>query len=324
MTHHIRTLGLAGAAALLLAAPAHAQRQVNERHDASATGTVEIQMNSGSVRVTGWSRNEVQVTGTLSRSGDRVEMDGGGRAVEVRVASRNGGRGAAAALEVRVPAGSTLVVGAGSAPITVGGITGSVEATSASGPVTVQSSARRVEVVAQSGPVTVDGQTDVLDVTAMSGPVRVNANVRQRAVIEALSGPVDLLGTVGEVQVNAVSGPVRVTNATGRVEIEAVSGNVTVNGTRLRGNVQSVSGNLVVGGTLGGALALESHGGNVELRLPQGASAEVEVHTFSGSLRSDFGNGSGSRGRERHVTIGRNGPAVTVTTFSGDVKLLRR
>jgi DUF4097 and DUF4098 domain-containing protein YvlB len=322
---HIRTLGLAGAAALLLAAPAHAQRQVNERHDASATGTVEIQMHSGSVRVTGWSRNEVQVTGTLSRAGDRVVVDGGGRTLEVRVASGRGGRGGSAALEIRVPAGSTLEVNAASAPITVSGVTGSVEAVSASGSVTVQAASRRVEVVAQSGPVTIDGQTDVLDVTAMSGPVRVNANVRQRASIEALSGPVDVLGTVGELQLNAVSGPVRVANATGRVEIEAVSGNVVVNGVRLRGNVQSVSGNLLVSGTLSGALTLESHGGDVELRLPQGASAEVEVGTFNGRLQSDFGGGARqSGGRERHVTIGRGGPAVNITTFSGNVKLLRR
>ncbi|HYR07453.1 MAG TPA: DUF4097 family beta strand repeat-containing protein [Longimicrobium sp.] len=322
---HFRTLGMAGAAALLLAVPAHAQRQVNERHDASATGTVEVHMNSGSVRVTGWSRNEVQVTGSLSRTGDRVMMEGAGRTLEVRVASRNGGRGGAAALEIRVPAGSTLEVTAGSAPITVSGVTGSVEAVSGSGPVTVQGSSRRVEVVAQSGPVTIDGQTDVLDVTAMSGPVRVNASVRQRAAIEALSGPVDVLGAVGELQLNAMSGPVRVTNATGRVEIEAVSGNVVVNGTRLRGSVQSVSGGVVVGGTLGGALDLESHGGDVELRLPQGASAEVEVATFSGRLQSEFGGGARqSGGRQRHVTIGRGGPAVTIKTFSGNVKLLRR
>lgn len=320
---HIRTLGLASAAALLLAIPAHAQRQVNARHDASSTGTVEIEMHSGSVRVTGWSRNEVQVTGNLARGDDRMELEGRGRTVEVRVAGRRG-RAGPANLEIRVPAGSTVQVMAGSAPVNVSGVTGAVEVESASGPVRVHASSRRVEVVAQSGPVTVDGQTGTLEVTAMSGPVRVNANVRQRVSIEALSGPVDLLGSVGEAQVHAVSGNVRVTNATGRVEIEAVSGNVSVTGSRLRGNVESVSGNLVVAGSLGGALTLESHGGNVELRLPSGTNAHVDVETFSGGLRSDFGGGSGDSRRERRVTIGRGGPRVTINTFSGDVRLLRR
>lgn len=320
---HFRTLGLAGAAALLLAAPAHAQRQVNARHDAASTGTVEIEVGSGSVRVTGWSRNEVQVTGTLARNDDRVEVEGSGRTVEVRVASARGGRGARASLEIRVPAGSSLAVTTGAAPITVTGITGNVEAESAAGTVTVNGNGRRVEVMAHAGQVTIEGQAETVDVTAMAGPVRVTANVRQRATIEALSGPVDLLGRVGEVDVSAMSGNVRVANATGRVEIEAVSGTVTLNGTRLRGTVESVSGGIVVDGSVGGSLSLESHGGDIEFRLPSGAGAEVEVETFSGALRSDFGNGTGGR-RDRHVTIGRGGPAVSITTFSGDVKLLRR
>ena len=138
-----------------------------------------------------------------------------------------------------------------------------------------------------------------------------------------MSGPVDLLGSVNELDLTAMSGPVRVTNAGGRVEIEAVSGSVTLNGSRLRGNVQSVSGTVVVGGTLGGPLSVESHSGDVELRLPRGAAAEVEITTYNGDFRSDFGNGRGSS-HERHVTIGRGGPTVSITTFSGDVKLTRQ
>lgn len=320
---HIRTLGLVAGAALLMAAPAQAQRQVSARHDASATGTVEISINAGSLRVTGWGRNEVQVTGTVAREGDQLQLDGGGRMVEVRVEGRRGTRAGAAHLEVRVPAGSRVEVSAASAPITINGVNGHVEANSQNGGVTVQGSPRAIEIISHSGAVVVGGQTDVLDVTSMSGPVRVSGNVRQRADIEALSGPVDLLGTVGEAHVSAMSGPVRVSNATGRVEIEAVSGGVTLNGTRLRGSVQSVSGRVVVSGSLGGTLDLESHSGGVELRLPRNASAEVEVSTFNGALNSDFGNGTGGR-RERHVTIGRGGPAVSITTFSGDVKLARQ
>ena len=320
MTRNL-TLGLA-AAALLAAVPAHAQRDVNARHDASAGGTVEIEMNQGSLRVTGWARREVQVTGTLSRPGDRVALDGSGGSVEVRVEGRNGSRGGPATLEVRVPAGSTLEIMAGSAPVTVNGVTGSIEVTQG-GPVTIQGNPRAVEIVSIHGGVTVEGQMDRLNVTAMSGRVHVTANVRQRAEVMARSGPGDLLGRVNELELTALGGPVRVNNAAGRVEIDAVSGGVTLNGTRLRGNVKSVAGAIVVGGTLGGPLSLESHSGDVELRLSGGAAAEVEMTTYNGELRSDFGNGRGSS-RERRVSIGRGGPAVSITTFSGDVRLTRR
>lgn len=324
MTHH-RNVGLALAAALLLAGPAHAQRQVNARHDAASTGTVEIALHSGSVRVTGWSRNEVQVTGT-AQGRDEVRLEGSGRTVEVRVGGSRPGRGGTATLEVRVPAGSTLEITAGSAPVTVTGVTGTVEATSRSGGITVQGSPRGVELTAHSGPVTVEGRTDVLEVTAMSGPVRVTADVRQRAEIHAMSGPVDVLGSVTELEVSALSGNVRVANATGRVEVEGVSGNMSVTGTRLRGSVTTVSGGILVNGSLAGPITMESHGGNVELRLPSGASAEVDVETFSGGFRSEIPGVRESREsrHERHVSVGRGGPAVSITTFSGDVKLSRR
>lgn len=325
MTTIDRALGIA-AAALLLAAPAQAQRQVNARQEASPAGRVEVELNGGSLRVVGWSRGEVQVTGTLARPSDRLEVDGGGRMVEVRVQGARG-RAGPAHLEIRVPAGSTLELTAHDAPITVSGITGAVEATAHSGAVVIQGNPRRVEVLAHSGAVTLDGQTDNLSVTAMSGAVRVTGAVRQRAEIQAMSGSVELLGPVNEARVNALSGGVRVANATGRVQVEAVSGNVNVTGTRLRGDVKTVAGNVVVTGTLGGALEVESHAGNVELRLPASTAAEVQVATFNGRLQSDFGGAREHRGpgvRERHVSIGRGGPAVTITTFSGDVKLTRR
>jgi len=320
---HFRTLGLAGAAALLLAAPAHAQRQVNVRHDASSSGTVEIEINSGSVRVTGWSRNEVQVTGSLARGGDRVELDGGGRTVEVRVASGRGGRGGPANLEIRVPAGSSVEVVTGAAPVSVSGVNGAVEAVSQGGNTTVTGSPRSVSVAAAGGGVSINVQTEDVSISAMAGPVHVAGNVRGRAEISAMAGTVDVVGTVGEAEISALSGHVRVANVTGgRVQISAVSGGVTVNGSRLRGTVSSVSGNIVASGSLGGGLTLESHSGNVELRLPANAAADVDVTSYSGELDSDWR--LSRDGREWRGTIGRGGPNVSITTFSGSVKLTRR
>ena len=319
-----RTLRMAAAAAaLLLAGEAQAQRQVNARHDASATGTVEIQMNDGTLRVTGWSRREVQVTGSLSREGDRVVVEGSGGTVEVRVESRRG-RGGPANLEIRVPAGSSLEVVTGPAPITVSGVTGAVEVASQGGATTIGGSPRSVDVAAAAGSVTVDVQTEELSVSAMAGPVRVGGVVRQRAEISAMAGNVDLTGSVGEAEISALSGNVTVANVTGgRVEISAVSGDVRLNGSRLRGTVSSVSGNITAGGSLGGALSLESHSGNVELRLPAGTGADVDVTSYSGELDSDWRLNRESR-HEWHGTLGRGGHSLSITTFSGNVKLSRR
>jgi DUF4097 and DUF4098 domain-containing protein YvlB len=320
---HIRIVSLAtAAAALLLAGKADAQRQVNARHDAAANGTVEISINTGSVRVTGWNRNEVQVTGTLQRESDRVVLDGSGRTVEVRVQGGRG-RGAGATLEVRVPAGSSLEVNTHAAPITVNGVTGAVEMVSQAGAITVQGRPRSVDAMSHAGAVTVDAETDRATITAMAGPVRLAGTVRQRAEITAMAGSVEVPAAVGEVEINALNGAVRVANVTGgQVEITSVSGTVNVTGTRLRGSVNSVSGAVVVTGSLGGALSVESHAGSVELRLPGNTGARVDINSFSGGVDSDWR--LTRDGREWHGTLGRGGPTVSISTFSGSVKLSRR
>jgi DUF4097 and DUF4098 domain-containing protein YvlB len=321
---HIRIASLAAAAAaLLLAGEAGAQRQVNARHDAAPNGSVEIEINNGSVRVVGWGRNEVQVTGSVGREGDRLALDGTGRVTEVRIEGRRGHAGSAT-LEVRVPAGSSVEVTAvGNAPITVTGVNGAVETVSRNGVTHIQGSPRTVEVTSQNGGITLDGDTDRAILTSMSGPVRLNGTVRQRAEVNAMSGAVEISGNVGEVEINALNGAVRVANVTGgRVEITSVSGSVNVSGTRLRGNVASVSGSVVVSGSVGGALNVESHAGSVELRLPGGTGAQVDITSWSGGVDSDWR--LQREGREWSGTLGRGGPNVSITTFSGSVKLTRR
>ncbi|HST57435.1 MAG TPA: DUF4097 family beta strand repeat-containing protein [Longimicrobium sp.] len=321
---HIRTLSLAAvAAALLLAGEAGAQRQVNARHDAAPNGTVEIQINNGSVRVVGWGRREVQVTGTTSRDGDRVQLEGGGRRTEVRVEGSRG-RAGPVVLEVRVPAGSSLAVtSAGNVGITVTGVNGAVETATRNGPTVVQGSPRTVEITTQNGPVTLDGDTDRATITSRSGPVRMNGTVRQRAEVNAMNGAVEIGGSVGEVEISSLNGAVRVANVTGgRVEISSVSGSVSVTGTRLRGNVESVAGSVTVSGSLGGALNVESHAGAVVMRLPGNTGAEMQVTSWSGGVSSDWR--LRREGREWSGTLGRGGPNVSITTFSGAVRITRR
>ena len=60
------TLSLAAVLALLLTAPlAAADTPINRRTAADPTGLVEISNTAGHVTVTGWERNEVEVTGSL-------------------------------------------------------------------------------------------------------------------------------------------------------------------------------------------------------------------------------------------------------------------
>ena len=55
---------------LMVASPANAARDVSESLNAADDGRVSISNTSGAIEVEGWSRNQVEVTGTI---GDDVE-----------------------------------------------------------------------------------------------------------------------------------------------------------------------------------------------------------------------------------------------------------
>ncbi len=64
--------------------------------------------------------------------------------------------------------------------------------------------------------------------------------------------------------------------------------------------------------------------GDVQLQLPADASARLEASTFSGDLRSDWGNpsrGDDGPGKELKTTIGGGDAFIHVESFSGDVRV---
>ena len=97
---------------LLLSFPATlaADSEVERMVDARPDGLVTICNVAGSVKVIGWGRNQVQITGTLGRGVEELEVDSSGRTIEIEVrhARRSHGWDGDAHLEIRVPRGSEL------------------------------------------------------------------------------------------------------------------------------------------------------------------------------------------------------------------------
>ncbi len=88
----------------LLALPAMAE-EIDETLDAAADGHVDISNIAGSVKVSGWSRNAVEVTGTLGPKVEELvfERDRDKITIKVKV-PRNAGRGIDSDLRYQRPA----------------------------------------------------------------------------------------------------------------------------------------------------------------------------------------------------------------------------
>ncbi|HEX8431164.1 MAG TPA: DUF4097 family beta strand repeat-containing protein, partial [Longimicrobium sp.] len=186
-------LNIVAVAALLVAGPALAQQQVDQRRPASATGAVEVSVPTGSIRVVSWSRNEVRVTGSVGRGAERLEFSGsGGRTVVAVIFPRNGRNIRGSDLDVYVPAGARVAVRSISAEAEVRGVQGAVEVNTVSGGVQVEGRPASVDANSQSGDIDVNTTTARVHAGSVSGSVRVAGTVRNEVEARTVSGDIDV------------------------------------------------------------------------------------------------------------------------------------
>jgi hypothetical protein len=282
------------AAAAVLAGPALAD-QVDERRPAASDGFVEIENPAGSVRVIGWSKAEVAVTGMLGRRAN-LSLTGVPSRTHVEVEVEGNPHGTRSDIEVHVPAGSRVSVESFAASIVVTEVTGSVTAETVNGSVTVSGSLKEVSVESVNGEVEVSGAAS-----------RVHAGT--------VNGALSIRGARGEIDANTVNGEVRIAGG-GPVE---------------RAQLESVAGAIYFEGVLAphADLRAQTVSGGVELALPANVAADFTVNTFSGSIDTDFGSATYRTGRhspEKELTFstGGGGAKVAIETLSGSVRLRKR
>lgn len=188
---------LLAAVMTLAVAPALAATAIQERRAAGAEGVVEISNVAGSVRVAGWRRDAVEVSGRLGDGVERVEFDVQGDRTVVRVHLVRGqdrrGDGSAELL-VRVPQRSRVVANTVSAELDVDGVNGGLELKSVSGNIDVRG-----------------GFTEA-DVASVSGGVRLSGAGRStRVALRSVSGALEFDGPLardGHYELETVSGRV--------------------------------------------------------------------------------------------------------------------
>lgn len=282
-------------AALLIAAPAAARAQSEERQKIDTTfafeksGVVDLGHVSGDITVTGWTRGEVKIYGVIELG--YLESSFSSSRVRITAKSRRGRMGRSH-YEVSVPVGTEVRASTVSGNIAVRGVAGEVTTKSVSGDVEVRDAGNRVE-------------------------------------IETVSGDIRGIKLGGRIRVHAVSGDVRLEDIDGDVSGKSVSGSLEATGSVANLEFESVSGEVTFSGDLraGGSFRANSHSGDLRLTLPATLNANVDVQTYSGDFRTAFpitiqpGERSGSRGRRMSGTIGNGGARISLETFSGDVTI---
>jgi DUF4097 and DUF4098 domain-containing protein YvlB len=277
-------------------ASAAAAKDVNERRPLDADGVVTVKNINGSITVEGWDRKELEVTGTYTGDIEEVEISGteSRMRVEVKFPENQRNTSGSADLRIKLPAAGGVRVSVVNAEITVSKFDGDVDLEAVNGEVVVSGRPKQVAAKTVNGGIQISG-----------GGTRVEA--------ESVGGEIVLTGVAGDVRATSVGASIEVTG--GRLE---------------RGEFQSVSGSIDVTCELDGKATFqtESHSGDIDLHFPANVSAEFEVSTFSGDIHNDFGPTGTKRqygpGRNASFTTGGGDAQVSVSTFSGDVRLLKK
>jgi len=283
---------------LLLALPAAAlaSTPINETRPLDADGKVEISNVKGRIEVRTWDKPQVRIGGSLGRGVEKLEIDGGGRELEIKVRyPRNSRNSEPTDLVIDVPTLASLDIDGVAARISVTGTAG-----------------RELEIDSVSGDVTVAGAPRQADIESVSGDLHLTLNSTD-VDVQSVSGDIVLRGRLK-----------------GGIEAETVSGNITIDsrGERVRritSNTVSGNANLRVGLADDGEIKAESVSGNIKVVTPRTLSANVRGESFSGHLRAPGASidkpryGPGSSFEHRY---GSGSGDIHLETFSGSVELL--
>lgn len=313
---------------------------------------VEIEQQSGNMRIVGWDQAEVRLRATTvddSNVADRIRVDSGAHRLAIEVLSPGSwfafGRSATGVdLELMVPTGTRLGLETGSGDIWVENTFGPVSVEAGSGNLTL-TGVGAVSGETGSGDVRLNRVDGVVRLETGSGNATLN-EVRGAVDLEVGSGDLVLRAIAGSVKAETGSGNLLLAEVEGQIELETGSGDLRVSRVRSpRLHVSTGGGNLTLEQIDAAAVTVESgHGdvrmelaaihprgkyavesssGNVTVLVPPAADLKVKVECSAGRIRHD---GLALRTvrmdrDELEAVLGTGGAELSIESSAGDVTL---
>lgn len=283
-------------AALACCTGAQASDKTERTVAADARGEVEIVNIAGEVRVEGWDRNEVQVSGDLA--GDtRLDVSSAGGRTSINVVSERAGRSRDASdMKVRVPRDSALSVNTVSADQYIENVRGTQRLQAVSGTITTEQWEQDVNARSISGDIAIRGHGGAA-----------------QATLNTVSGDVSLIDAPAQFAVETTTGAMR-------ISVREVS----------RGRIRTTNGVLKLTGKLArdGRLEAEAVNGDLDFTLREPVNAQFDVETFNGDITNCFGPKPVSAhefapGNTLRFTAGAGDGRVRIKTMNGNVGICK-
>lgn len=174
------------------------------------------------------------------------------------------GRPGSIDVEIALPAGSDLHAEAGVAAVHVSGALGGGRIRTGAGDVHLESTGA-LDVTTASGAVTVGTVTGAASVHTTSGTLRLGR----------VDGDATVRNSNGDCLVGEVTGNLRVQTGNGTVLVERAGADVTAT---------SANGDVRIGAVTAGSVSLRTAMGELEVGIPAGTAAHLDLHTQFGTV----------------------------------------
>lgn len=278
---------------------ASGMRTVEQRRAVTSTPSLRVMGGFASMRIVGWDKDSVVITGTIPEDARFEGNFGGPQSTPVSgmkmYLELPEGASPTAKIEMRIPARARLWVKAGSAAVDVSGVTGGLDLNVIGGTVHVNGSPRELNVEAMDADVRVDGSPSWFRAKTATGNI-VLVGGSDDLALTSVSGTIDIAdGQVERARLETVTGPVRFAD------------------------------DLVHGGSLDAS----THSGAIILRWSQKNGAEMDIGTLTGTISNGLTKrpavpGREGRGQEIGLMVGGGGARVYVRSFKGNIELQAR
>ena len=273
----VRSL-LTAAAFALCAMPASAQQKVSARRATTSDPSVRLFASVGTVRVIGWDRDSVEITGAVA-SGSEVGGFGPPAptpvsALKFFIEAPTEKAGREGTLTIRVPRNARVWLKTGSADLTVSDVTGGLDLNVVGGSITVHGSPRELRAESMDGAVTIDGAPEWARVKTATGDISLRGGTNVGA--STISGAIVATGGQADhLTLETTTGTIRFALALAR----------------------------------GASVQMETHSGPIDIQLARPTDVEVDAATVTGAIENGW-----TRAKPE---IGREGRGMTLTTSGG-------
>lgn len=315
-----------------------------------ANAVIEVQNPHGDVSISAGEGNTLTLKAhTVIMGGDDAEANGHfkdlvpqftvtGSSVQIRGADQQHG---SADLTLTVPKGAKLIVNAGHGDVTIADTAGGLYITQQSGDMHLNNVAGPLDLHLSpkgefsahqvTGDVTTTGECHDVTLTEVKGKATLNCGSVGEMHFENISGAVHVDSHSSEISTDSLPGDLtlnddvlNITEAHGQLSVKTHSRNVELN--EIYGNtyVENRDGSISVELAGNFNVDVRNEKGDVEVTLPQNASAQVDGTSHNGEIETDFNLPvSGEETKTVKGTIGGGAARITLLARNGDLNIKR-